>query len=178
MASRRTFLKAGALAAVALALSGGYHLLAARGTPLAQAFGPGGSARAALAAIIPVLLAGALPAPASPSCVSSVTDRVYAAILGLPLSTQQEVQALFDLLALAPARHLMTGVAGPWADANPSVVHAFLQDWRVSQVGMLRAGYAALHDLVLGVWYAEPANWHAIGYPGPALLAPSLLAPS
>jgi hypothetical protein len=31
----------------------------------------------------------------------------------------------------------------------------------------LRSAYQALHDLVLGAWYANPANWDAIGYPGP-----------
>ena len=26
---------------------------------------------------------------------------------------------------------------------------------------------AAVHDLVLGAWYAQPESWEAIGYPGP-----------
>jgi len=32
---------------------------------------------------------------------------------------------------------------------------------------LLRIAYHALHDLVLGAWYAQPSNWVAIGYPGP-----------
>ena len=56
-----------------------------------------------------------------------------------------------------------------WADATPAQVAAFLQDWRVSRVGLLRSAYGAMHDLVLGAWYADPSSWAAIGYPGPML---------
>jgi hypothetical protein len=46
-------------------------------------------------------------------------------------------------------------------------VAEFLQGWRTHRFGMLRGAYAALHDLVLGAWYAQPDAWAAIGYPGP-----------
>jgi hypothetical protein len=32
---------------------------------------------------------------------------------------------------------------------------------------MLQTAYHALHDLVLGAWYADPSSWTAVGYPGP-----------
>jgi len=165
MASRRTFLQLGAGASLALALGGGLYR-ATRAAPLPQRFALDGEARAALGAIVPVLLAGAL-APGADA--GAVIDQVHHAILGLPLAAQKELQDLFGLLALAPARRLLTGVAGPWGDAAPVTVQAFLQDWRVSQFGMLRAAYGALHDLVLGAWYAAPGSWDAIGYPGPQL---------
>jgi len=172
MASRRTFLKAGAGAALALALGGGLY----RATQPTRAalplppFALDGEARAALNAIAPALLAGVMPAIGA-TAPGTLIDAVHRAILILPLATQKEIQDLFGLLAMAPARRLLTGIAGPWRDARPEAVHAFLQDWRVSQFGMLRAGYAALHDLVLGTWYAAPASWDAIGYPGPPLAA-------
>jgi hypothetical protein len=31
-------------------------------------------------------------------------------------------------------------------------------------------GYQAMHDLVLGSWYADASSWDAIGYPGPTKL--------
>lgn len=37
---------------------------------------------------------------------------------------------------------------------------------------LLKSGYAALHDLILGTWYAQPESWAAIGYPGPPLPGP------
>lgn len=165
--SRRSFLKAGALAALVLAAGGGIY----RAT---QAPGPGrfvldGEARAALGAIVPAILAGALPldAAARKSAVAAAVEGVHAAIANLPLAVQQEVQDLFGLLALAPARRLLTGIAGGWTDARESDVAAFLQDWRTHRFALLRTAYAALHDLVLGAWYAQPASWTAIGYPGP-----------
>ena len=172
MASRRTFLKAGVGASLALALGGGiYRATQATRVPSPlPPFALDGEARAALGAIAPAVLDGALPAGAHRAeAVAAVIGAVHRAILGLPLATQHEIQDLFGLLALAPARRLLTGIATPWADAPPAAVHAFLQDWRTSQFGLLRAGYAALHDLVLGAWYAAPASWEAIGYPGPQL---------
>lgn len=164
MADRRTFLKVGAGGALALALGGGIYR-ANRTAPLPHGFALDGAARAALEAIVPVLLAGV----AAPRAAAAVIARVHHAILSLPLAAQVEVQDLFGLLALGPARRLLTGISGPWSGAAPAAVQAFLQDWRVSQFGMLRAAYGALHDLVLGAWYADPVSWNAIGYPGPQL---------
>ena len=35
-----------------------------------------------------------------------------------------------------------------------------------SRFALLQGAYAALHDLVLGAWYARPEAWPTIGYPG------------
>jgi hypothetical protein len=164
--SRRTFLKAGAFAALALAAGGGIYR--AIHPPLPQRFVPGGEARDALHAIIPAVLAGVLPdALEREAAIAATTERVHQAILGLPLATQKEVQDLFGLLALAPARRLLTGISGGWSQASVAQVSSFLQRWRVHRLGLLRSAYQALHDLVLGAWYADPSSWAAIGYPGP-----------
>ncbi|MFL6672998.1 MAG: twin-arginine translocation signal domain-containing protein [Massilia sp.] len=165
--SRRSFLTTGALAALALAAAGGIYRATHKPGP--QRFVLDGEARAALDAIIPAILAGALPTDHArhAAAIAATTDGVHKAILGLPLATQKEVQDLFGLLALSPARRVLTGIAGGWAEADPSRVGAFLQDWRMHRFGLLRSAYQAMHDLVLGAWYANPANWDAIGYPGP-----------
>ena len=168
--SRRSFLKAGALAALVLAAGGGIYR--ATQAPSPQRFVLDGEARAALGAIVPAILAGALPAdPANAaerkSAVAASIEGVHAAIANLPLAVQQEVQDLFGLLALAPARRLLTGISGGWSEARESEVAAYLQDWRTHRFALLRTAYSALHDLVLGAWYAQPASWAAIGYPGP-----------
>jgi hypothetical protein len=92
---------------------------------------------------------------------------VHQAILGLPLTAQKEVQDLFGLLALAPARRALTGVSSGWANATDAQVTGFLQEWRFHSLDMLQTAYHALHDLIIGSWYADPASWAAIGYPGP-----------
>jgi hypothetical protein len=165
--SRRTFLKAGVWGAVLLAAGGGVYR--ATHTVKPSPFALDGEARLALHAIVPAMLAGALPAsgPAREAAIASNIAGVHQAILGLPLATQKEVQDLFGLLALAPARRLLTGVSGGWANASVEQVSSFLQDWRVHRLGLLRSAYGALHDLVLGSWYADPSSWKGIGYPGP-----------
>ncbi|MFL6658100.1 MAG: twin-arginine translocation signal domain-containing protein [Massilia sp.] len=166
--NRRSFLKVGALAALGLAAGGGIYRYTH--PPVANArFVLDGEAKAALDAIIPGMLAGALPtaAPARSAAISATTERVHQAILGLPLNAQKEVQDLFGLLALAPARRMLTGVSGGWSQAQDEQVSAFLQEWRFHRLGMLQTAYHALHDLIIGSWYADPASWEAIGYPGP-----------
>lgn len=166
--NRRTFLKVGALGALALAAGGGIYRYTHPPGPQ-QRFVLDGEARAALDAIIPAMLAGALPAEAGAraQAVSANTERVHQAILGLPLNAQQELQDLFGLLALGPARRVLTGVAGGWSAARPAEVSAFLQEWRFHRLSMLQTAYHGLHDLIIGSWYADPSTWEAIGYPGP-----------
>jgi hypothetical protein len=160
-------MKVGALGALALAAAGGIYR--ATHAPAPHRFVLDGEARAALDAIVPAILAGALPPDpaARAATIATTTAGVHQAILGLPLATQKEVQDLFGLLALGPARRVLTGIAGGWAGASVEQVSAFLQDWRLHRFTLLRSAYQALHDLVLGAWYANPANWDAIGYPGP-----------
>lgn len=165
--TRRSFLKAGLLGAALLAAGGGIYRFTH--PPAPHVFVLDGDARAALDAIVPAVLNGALPPDpaARMQAIQAATGRVHQTILGLPLATQQEVQDLFGLLALAPARRLLAGVPHRWADASVEEVTAFLQDWRTHRLALLRSAYQALHDLVLGSWYSDPAHWAAIGYPGP-----------
>ena len=160
-------MQVGALGALTLAAGGAIYRYA-NPAPL-RPFALDGEARAAIDAIIPAMLAGALPSNASAraAAIAANTARVHQAILGLPLATQKEVQELFALLALAPARRFLAGVSGGWAGAETEQVSAFLQSWRFHRLDMLQTAYHALHDLIIGSWYADPASWVAIGYPGP-----------
>jgi len=168
MSNRRSFLKIGAAAAITLAAGGAIYRMVTP-TPLPHPFALDGQARAALNAIIPVLLGPLLPAPAAEraQALAATLARTHGAILGLPLNTQKEIQDLFGLLALAPARRLLAGVSDRWEQAQPAEVADFLQSWRNHRLAMLQTAYLALHDLVLGSWYADPSSWAAIGYPGP-----------
>ena len=164
---RRSFLKLGVLGAGVLAGGAAYRLV--RGPAPPGRFVLDGEARAALAAIVPAMLGSALTRDATARAVAldGGIAGVDTAIRGLPLAAQQEVQDLFGLLALAPARRFVAGVHGGWLDADPAQVAAFLQAWRTHRLATLQTAYLALHDLILGVWYADAAHWAAIGYPGP-----------
>jgi hypothetical protein len=166
--SRRRFLTTGVLAALALAAGGGIYRLM-HPAPAPGRFMLDGAARGAIDAIVPAMLAGALPpdGAARRAAIELATARVHQAILGLPLATQKEIQDLFGLLALGPARRYLAGVPNDWPSATTGQVAAFLQDWRTHRFSTLQVAYHALHDLVLGAWYADPSSWAAIGYPGP-----------
>jgi hypothetical protein len=125
-----------------------------------------GEAKSALEAIVGAMLKGAMQAP-STQLIRAEIARVQGAIAGLPLITQNEIQDLFGLLTLAPTRRFLAGIPDRWNDAKPEDVAAFLQSWRTHRIGMLQSAYHALHDLIIGPWYADEANWASIGYPGP-----------
>ena len=165
---RRSFLKLGVLGAGVLA-AGGAAYRALRGPAAPGRFVLDGAARAALAAIVPAMLGEALPhgGDARSKALDGAIAGVDTAIHGLPLAAQQEVQDLFGLLALAPARRFVAGVKDGWPEADPAQVAAFLQSWRTHRLATLQTAYLALHDLILGAWYADAAHWATIGYPGP-----------
>jgi hypothetical protein len=166
--SRRTFLTTGVVAALVLAAGGGIYRLT-HGAAVPNRFALDGEARAVIEAIVPAMLDGALPQQpdARRAAIGAATQRVKQAILGLPLATQKEIQDLFSLLALGPARRFLAGVPDSWSSASSEQVAAFLQSWRGHRIATLQTAYHALHDLVLGAWYADPSAWAAISYPGP-----------
>ena len=168
MTSRREFIRAGLL--------GGLLLAALRVVP-AQAQQPGGRAalsaeqREVLAAIVPVLLAGALPEGAQHApAVRAVVDGVEQAVSGLPPHLQVELDQLFTLLTFSPTRWLVAGVGSPWPRASAAEVSAFLESWRTSWLTLLQSGYHALDELVMAAWYARAESWPALRYPGPPVL--------
>jgi hypothetical protein len=174
--TRRTLLKAGLAGGLALFLARWLttsDTASPRGGPLPDALDA--SARAIVAAIVPVLLAGALPAndagaPSAQVIANVVTD-VERAVAGLPPAVRKEINQLFALLAFAPTRCLLAGVWSPWSEAPAQSIAAFLAQWRDSRFGLQRSAYGALHQLTMAAWYGNPDAWRAIGYPGPPSLA-------
>ncbi|WP_295999915.1 hypothetical protein [Rugamonas sp.] len=168
MTTRRSFLKIGVLGALTLA-AGGAIYRGVNGAAAPRRYLLDGPAKAVLAAVIPSMLSTMLPADpaARAAAIEAATTRVQGAIAGLPLATQKEVHDLFGLLALAPARRFLAGVPDGWSSATPAAIDAFLQNWRGHRLALLRTAYLAMHDLILGGWYADASTWAAIGYPGP-----------
>jgi hypothetical protein len=165
-------LKAGVAGGVLLLLAR-WMLVSNSPRPLPGSHGPAldASAQAIVAAIIPVLLEGALPdADASVEARAEVVAGVDRAVAGLPPESRKELEQLFSLLSFAPTRCLLAGVWSPWPNASRASVAAFLDSWRDSRFSLLRSGYGALHQLVLAAWYGNSRAWPAIGYDGPPSL--------
>jgi len=171
MLTRRTWLKTGIAGGLLLAGAAALHRpldrWAKRGL-VAQA--PLDSAlRLVVPALLPVMLAGVLPeqGPARQAALRGGTEGVATAVAALSAAAQQEVAELFALLALPPTRIAIARLSSPWPQASEAELRNFLDGWRHSPLGLLRSGYQALHDLLLGAWYADPAHWATIGYTGP-----------
>lgn len=171
MPTRRQFLTTGlaggALLGFAYLFQGSIDRFGKR--TLVEAFPLEGAMRQVLGAVVPVVLAGTLPGDGAgrQSGIQRAVDGVAIAVSALSAPAQREVAELFALLAFAPTRIAAAGVTDPWPEATPEAVASFLQRWRNSRIDLLKSGYLALHDLILGAWYADPATWEAIGYPGP-----------
>lgn len=165
---RRQFIKAGVIGGAALAAVGAWYGYRHHGAGRVEPPALDATAREVVAAIAPVLLQGALPQGAGfGAALAEVVDGVGQAVAGLSATAQAEVGQLFALLAFAPTRILVAKVGPPWPEASVEQIVAFLEDWRYSRFQLLQTGYAALHDLVLGAWYGNPASWARIDYPGP-----------
>ena len=170
MVTRRQFIKAGIVGGAALAAAGLFYSRSLKEAPAGAV--PQGltlSERTIIGALVPAILAGALPeaGEARGKAVARTVDGVGVAIAGLSAPAQKELAELFTLLGFAPARVLLAGLWPRWEEASTADIAAFLQGWRTSRLGLLRSAYAALHDLILGAWYGTPEAWPAIGYPGP-----------
>jgi hypothetical protein len=166
--NRRHFLKAGLVGGAVLAAGGAWVVW----RDLRDADGsspPRDRIAEILSAIAPVLLAGAWPSdPAQRgSALAIVSAGVREVIAAFSPAVRGEVNDLFRLLDIGIARRLLTGVSTSWPDADPAGVNEFLERWRWSRIALLQSGYFALHDLVLGAWYANEAAWAVLDYPGP-----------
>jgi len=166
--NRRQFVKAGFLGGAVLAAGGAWVVW--RDVREADASSPPHDRIADLVgAIAPVLLAGAWPTEPGQrtNALAIVTAGVKGVVAAFPPAVRKEIDDLFRLLDIRLARRLLTGVPTAWHEADPVAVKAFLDRWRWSGIGLLQGGYFALHDLVLGAWYASDASWGPLGYAGP-----------
>lgn len=120
-------------------------------------------------ALVPVVLAGALPdeGSAKATAIAQIVEAFGRAVQRLAPAIREEVADLLALLAFAPTRILVAGVASPWNEASAAEIERFLRDWRASRFELRRSGYRALTQLIQAAWYDNPSAWPIIHYPGP-----------
>ncbi len=165
---RRTLLGLGVAGGLALAVLGGGAAWTLR-TPAWHrgALSPAG--REICLAVARAVLDGSLPAGSDrrAQALDAFILRLSAAIASLPPATQAQLDELLSLLATAPGRRMMAGLSQAWGTASAVDVQAALQSMRASSLGLRRQAYHALRDLTQGAYFADPATWAAMGYPGP-----------
>ncbi|MBA3507647.1 MAG: hypothetical protein H0T80_17965 [Betaproteobacteria bacterium] len=172
MISRRTFIAAGLAGTTALVAARWLQRPHSRATAVARrALDTDGEA--IMTAILPVLLAGALPTAVGErsAATAETLTHIDAAIAGLPPSAQTELAQLFALLALPPARIAFAGITSTWQEADADDIRAFLDRFRASSWTLKRSAYDALHQIVFAAWYGNPRSWPATGYDGPPALS-------
>jgi hypothetical protein len=163
---RRTFIAAGLGGTIALAAAGLWYK-SKYGEPPRNATQTA-EARSIFTALVPAVIGAPGGKPLTPVQIGGAVDRVLATIGGLPLNAQDEIGELLGLLQTGAVRKMLA-VSGPWNEASPVELAAFLQSWRTHRIGLLQVGYHALHDLTAGAFYADEATWPALAYPGPAV---------
>ncbi|TVP93404.1 MAG: twin-arginine translocation pathway signal protein [Pseudomonadaceae bacterium] len=167
--SRRELLKLGAGASLVLTTAGmtatltgcsssepasDYQVLRASDLPI-------------LGAIMQALIG---PHPAMPAQLPTALRKLDWSLAHMSVQTHQDVHELLDLLSMGITRGPMTGIWGRFESASPEQILGFLARWRDSRLDMLRQGHTALTQLLLMAWYALPATWDSIEYPGPPVI--------
>jgi hypothetical protein len=167
--SRRKFIFAGVLGVAALAAVRYWPRATVQSAP-PHALSTDGED--ILSAIVPVMLAGALPreSPALDEAVRETIEGIDRAVQGLSPQQIVELSQLFAFLAIAPVRWSLMQSSRTWRDATAHEVDGFLARLRDSRIALLRAAYDALHQLVFAAWYGNPRAWPAISYGGPPQL--------
>lgn len=163
---RRTWLKLGLVSATGLALvGGGLALRAPAWTPA----GLTASGRAVFAGVAGAVLEGSLPEDGKARAVALAGwfQRLNESIAALPPHTQAELAQLLGVLASAPGRWALAGLATDWADAPVADVRAALLDMRHSRLALRQQAYLALRELTCAAYFADPGTWMALGYSGP-----------
>ncbi|MFO1291608.1 MAG: hypothetical protein U1F07_00870 [Rubrivivax sp.] len=166
---RRGWLKLGIAGGALLALAGGGLALVRPGwaegrlTPAGRAL----FAAAARAVLDGVLPDRALAAAEHERAIAAHLERLEGTIAALPASTQAEIAQLAALLLHPLGRRLIAGLASDWPQAGLPELRKALQGLRDSSFVLEQQAFHALRDLTNGAYFADPATWPAIGYPGP-----------
>lgn len=166
---RRTLLKLGFGGAVVLAAAGGGLALLKPGLEGTRL---GADGRAIFGAVARAVLDGMLPTTdaARQAAVQAHLGRLDDTIGMLAPATRAELSQLVALLGSLPGRKWLAGLDADWTDASPAQVQAALQSMRTSTTSLRQQAYHALRDLTNAAYFADPATWSAIGYPGPRVL--------
>lgn len=166
---RRTLLKLGIGAAAVLAVAGGGIALMRPGVVDGHL---SNETLPVLHAVARAVLDGSLPvdAAAREKALHAHLKRLDDVIAGLPAAVQGELSQLFALLATAPGRIGLAGLTTPWPDATVADLSAALQDMRLSKLALRAQAYHALRDLTNAAYFADPATWTLLGYPGPTAI--------
>jgi len=126
-----------------------------------------------VAALVPVVLEGALPEEPErrARAIREIVEAFDRAVSGMSPGVQREVDQLFGILRFPPSRIALTGLWAPLEECTREEIAGFLTRWRTSRFEIQRAAYQALTQITQAAWYGNSESWAAVGYPGPPKIA-------
>ncbi|CAA0121120.1 Uncharacterised protein [BD1-7 clade bacterium] len=80
---------------------------------------------------------------------------------------QKELMLLFNLLAMLPARWVLTGSPRALTALSQTDITQILSSWRDSSLGLKRKAYLAITRMTQINWYSSLSRTSHTGYPGP-----------
>jgi hypothetical protein len=166
---RRTLLKLGASAAVAIALAGGGVALLRPGLVDGRL---SNASRALMRAVALAVLDGSLPADAGArdAALAAHLDRLEATVAVFPPATRDELSRLLGLLGTAPGRFALSGLGSDWSRVGVGELQSALRGMNLSSSTTRQQVFHALRDLTNAAFYADASTWPLMGYPGPRSL--------
>lgn len=171
--SRRQFIRVGLMGALALSAASTAALLSGCSSPLIEKGFRVFRANdlKVLRALVPVVLAGALPADGTEKAV--VEETIHAMdgfIYGTSRAGHKQIGQLFDLLSMPATRYAVVGLSDDWDKSSAADIGAFLERWETSRFDMLRGAYTGLTQMINMNWYMQPRAWAAINYIPPRVV--------
>lgn len=162
---RRTLIRVGVAAGLALAAGAGLVALVQPGRANGRLTAAG---RDLFAAVARAVLDGLLPADAAArqAALDDHLKRLEQAIAGMPPSVQAEIDELTTLAASAPGRRALIGLGSPWSEASPAEIGQALNALRHSSIGLRQQVYQALRELTNAAFFADTGTWPMMGYAG------------
>lgn len=176
---RRRFIQVGVVGAFLLAGAAGWLALR-RKDELDGVGGPFAVLAADEAAILLAVARRILPpGPRFPAPERvRVAERVDAFLAMSHAGVQKDVKRVLALFDSALFGLLLDGSPVRFRSASPARQDARLSAWSTSRIAVRRTGFRALRRLVTSAYYASPATWSAVGYPGPPALGAPPPAPA
>jgi len=163
---RRRLLQLGLGAAVLVGVAGGGIALIKPGLDEGR-LSP--EARSLMRAVALAVLEGLWPSPGPEreAQLARHLSTLESSIAGFPRATQNELSQLLALLCSSAGRWSLLGLHSDWSEASTAEVQTALQGLRASRLALRQQVYGALRDLNSALFFAEPAHWALVGYPGP-----------
>lgn len=166
---KRRWLLVGGVSALVLAAAGGW---VAQSPPIWSQGRFAVAVQPLLKVLAKAMLDGVLPTrePELSVALEDWLQRLEVAVGALPLHAQAELSQLLTVLATAPGRRVLAGMATPWEQASVAEVQAALHGMRHSRLAVRQQAYLALHDLTGVAYFSDASTWSVLAYPGPTPL--------